>query len=87
MVNSNNVSSKHDNYIFIFNAAKTEIFKIGESDVSTIKLRSNLIQQKVQKNISFNSEVIMRASYFPLILIVINCDIFVSVIRDGERCV
>ena len=65
------------NYIYIFNAAKTEVLKIEESDVSTIILCSNMIQKKsLKKNISFNAEVTMRTFYFPLILLV-NCDVFV----------
>ena len=65
------------NYIYIFNAAKTEVLKIEESDVSTIILCSNMIQKKKsKKNISFNAEVTMRTFYFPLILLV-SCDVFV----------
>ena len=38
-------------YIYIFNAAKTEVLKIEESDVSTIMLCSNMIQKKKSKKI------------------------------------
>lgn len=68
---------KVSNYIYIFNAAKTEVLKIEESDVSTIILCSNMIQKKrSKKNISFNAEVTMRSFHFPLSLLV-NCDVFV----------
>ena len=39
------------NYIYIFNAGKTEVLKIEESDVSTIILCSNMIQKKKSKKI------------------------------------
>ena len=65
------------NYMYIFNAAKTKVLKIEESDVSTIILCSNMIQKKKsKKNISFNAEVTTRTFYFPLILLV-SCDVFV----------
>lgn len=65
------------NYIYIFNAAKTEVLKIEESDVSTIILCSNMIQKKKSKKILVSMRKSQRGLYNFQLILLVSCDVFV----------
>ena len=65
------------NYIYIFNAGKTEVLKIEESDVSTIILCSNMIQKKKSKKILVSMRKSQWGLYNFQLILLVSCDVFV----------
>ena len=65
------------NYIYIFNAAKTEVLKIEKSDVSTIISCSNMIQKKKSKKILVSTRKSQWGLYNFQLILLVNCDVFV----------